>query len=166
MRWDVQATLTHDHTACYSQVVPRGRIRTPELHGQQRGDSTRFGVEGGNQQCWKGLENSYFIHTGQMREFASHSASMMLRHCSSNCKLFSYSLMMDCSTRQWTGGALHHAAPSCPVFSANFTFKGFIHPRKIQVNSCYQSLVSYSSLRLPLVGFLLSCPASLCEQKR
>lgn len=35
MTWDVQATLTHDHTACYSQVVPRGRIGIPELHGQQ-----------------------------------------------------------------------------------------------------------------------------------
>lgn len=87
-----------------------------------------------------------------MREFASHSASMMLRHCSSNCRLFSYSLMMDCSARQWTGGVLHYAAPSCPVFSANFTFKIFIHPRKIEVKSCYQSL---DKVTLPSGFFLL-----------
>lgn len=39
----------------------------------------------------------YFVHTGQMREFVSHSVIMMLKHFSSNCKLFSYSLMIDCS---------------------------------------------------------------------
>lgn len=42
MRWDVQATLTHDHTACYSQVVPRGRIGIPELHGKQTRIPNRF----------------------------------------------------------------------------------------------------------------------------
>lgn len=40
------------------------------------------------------------MHTGQMRGFASHSANMLLRQFSSNCKLFSYSLMMDFSARQ------------------------------------------------------------------
>lgn len=42
-----------------------------------------------------------------MRGFASHSANMVLRQFSSNCKLFSYSLMMDFSARQ--------KAQDCPV---------------------------------------------------
>lgn len=60
MRWDVQATLTHDHTACYSQIVPGSRIGIPEHYGQQTwipqpsqiidlgGNSTHLGVWGGN----------------------------------------------------------------------------------------------------------------------
>lgn len=45
---------------------------------------------------------------------------------------------------------LHHAAPRCPVFSANLTLKGFIHLGEIQVKSCYQPL----DITLP-PGFLL-----------
>lgn len=57
MRWDVQATLTHDHTAWYSQVVPRGRIGIPELHGQQTRIPETFqtrSVEGKFHSHWSG----------------------------------------------------------------------------------------------------------------
>lgn len=30
VKWDVQATWTHDHTVHYSQVVPRDKIRIPK----------------------------------------------------------------------------------------------------------------------------------------
>lgn len=79
------------------------------LHQSTKGqrDHTHFGVGIRTNTVKKNFENSYFIHTGQMRGFASHSANMALRQFSSNCKLFSYSLMMDFTARQ--------KAQDCPV---------------------------------------------------
>ena len=62
MRWDGQATLTHDQSACYPQVVPGSRrdIRAlqladpyPPTFSDHRfgGSSTHLGVGGGNEQC-------------------------------------------------------------------------------------------------------------------
>ena len=121
------------------------------------GSSTHLGVGGGNEQCWKGCENSYFVHTGQMRGFASHSASMTLRHCSSNCKLFSYSLMMDCSARQSRAGvSLHHLGALSQVLE-DVLSKASSTQEKYEGKTTLRSLDIHCYVRPHLTGSFPSC---------
>ena len=144
--WDPRALQLADP---YPPTFPDHRVG---------GSSSHLGVGGGNEQCWKGCENSYFVHTGQMRGFASHSASMTLRHCSSNCKLFSYSLMMDCSARQRRAGVAPciTSGTLSRVLEDSFS-KASSTQETNEGKTTLQSLDIHCCVRPPLTGSFPSC---------
>lgn len=100
-----------------------------------------------------------------MRGFASHSASMTLRHFSSNCKLFSYSLMMDSSAKgEAQLGCFCRPPSGQPCLECQTSpSKAPPHKRQIREESRYQSLDIYCSS-----GFIFldpSLPVSLWSKR-
>lgn len=143
MRRDVQATLTQDHTAGYSQVVPRSRSGIPEYHSQQAwipkpfqttslgGNSPHLAVGGWEpitpKRFWKLLLCTHRTDEGVCFPLSQHDAETLF------IKLQALLIFTDdglfCKAKDsWS--ALPCFTQTALSLMQSFTFKGFIHARE------------------------------------
>lgn len=161
MRWDVQATLTHNHTTCYSQVVPRIRIRIFNHHGGQTWLPRTFHAT--NFWGWDGGGESHSPWTGEWKPIMLKSLKTLTFY-----KQDKWGASLP-TQPAWYWDTVHQTASSshtrwwwtvlqgkrqqecftmfsrgCPVLNARFHLQRFLPPKvkiqvKLRLTSCWIS---------------------------